>query len=143
MTSMGVKQGSRKAPVSRRRVRRLVGLTIALALISVASRSAASTPRCGSAKSQARDLESAITQYEREHGPLAEAGWRQALTEYVAPTTFIDPWGKPFVYRQHPHAYELFTLGPDGEEGTSDDQVRANGWAWRTCPHEGLLSCGF
>jgi len=36
-----------------------------------------------------------------------------------------DPWGKPYQYRypgtKNPTGYDLFSLGKDGQEGTSDD----------------------
>jgi general secretion pathway protein G len=36
-----------------------------------------------------------------------------------------DPWGNPFVYHQpgqhNPGGYDLYSFGPDGQEGTSDD----------------------
>ena len=36
-----------------------------------------------------------------------------------------DPWGRSYVYRQpgekNPNSYDLFSLGPDGVEGTEDD----------------------
>ncbi len=43
------------------------------------------------------------------------------------PTVPTDPWGNPYVYR-FPSSragvdYELFSLGPDGMEGTDDDIV--------------------
>lgn len=115
----------------------VLALTVVLALICVASGSF-EEPRCEAAEGMARDLESVIAHYEFDHGPLAESGWQQALSPYVAREAFIDPWGTPFVYRQRPGAYELFSLGPDGVEGTPDDQVRATQWAWSTCPSEWL-----
>lgn len=37
----------------------------------------------------------------------------------------IDPWGRPYRYLQpgsrNPQDYDLFSLGPDGVEGTADD----------------------
>jgi general secretion pathway protein G len=36
-----------------------------------------------------------------------------------------DPWGKPFLYRSpaknSSEAFEVYSLGPDGQEGTQDD----------------------
>lgn len=35
-----------------------------------------------------------------------------------------DPWGSPYVYRcpgQHNNSYDLYSFGPDGQEGGGDD----------------------
>jgi len=41
-----------------------------------------------------------------------------------------DPWGRPYVYRcpglRNRDGSDLFSLGPDGQEGTADD---ATSWA--------------
>jgi general secretion pathway protein G len=47
--------------------------------------------------------------------------WKSSyLTKNEVPK---DPWGKPYIYRcpgQHGD-YDLFSVGPDGAEGTDDD----------------------
>lgn len=45
-------------------------------------------------------------------------------TPYLDPAfPMTDAWGRPFVYRAPGNAkpYDLFSLGPDGEEGSTDD----------------------
>lgn len=32
-----------------------------------------------------------------------------------------DPWGNPYIYRQNGYSFVVFSEGPDGKEGTSDD----------------------
>lgn len=36
-----------------------------------------------------------------------------------------DPWGNPYQYRfpgrHNPESYDIFSMGPDGKEGTADD----------------------
>jgi general secretion pathway protein G len=42
-----------------------------------------------------------------------------------------DPWGRPYVYRcpgQHNNDFDLFSVGPDGKEGTGD---AINNWSQR------------
>jgi len=39
------------------------------------------------------------------------------------PSMFIDPWGEPYYYARAASRYELFSYGPDGISGTSDDVV--------------------
>ena len=37
----------------------------------------------------------------------------------------MDPWGRPYVYvfpdRHNPKGYDLYSVGPDGRDGTADD----------------------
>jgi len=50
--------------------------------------------------------------------------WKGPYIEKGMPT---DPWGSPYFYRcpgQHrPSDYDLYSFGPDGEEGGGDDIV--------------------
>ena len=54
--------------------------------------------------------------------PANANGWKGSYLEKGVPN---DPWGKPYVYRypsQHPPcSYDLYSFGPDGQEGTDDD----------------------
>lgn len=47
--------------------------------------------------------------------------WRQLLR----PEALVDPWGNPYQYRRpgrhNPDTYDIFSMGPDGTEGTADD----------------------
>jgi len=44
---------------------------------------------------------------------------------YVARTMLTDPWGRPYQYcgpgKHNVERYDLWSLGPDGEDGTYDD----------------------
>ncbi|MCY3023877.1 MAG: type II secretion system major pseudopilin GspG [Planctomycetota bacterium] len=44
---------------------------------------------------------------------------------YLKRLVLNDPWGNPYIYRspgQHnPSGYDLYSFGPDGQEGGSDD----------------------
>jgi general secretion pathway protein G len=55
--------------------------------------------------------------------PAGLKGWRGPY--YAYPHTIpLDPWGHNYVYRNpgtRGAAYDLFSLGPDGIEGTADD----------------------
>ena len=52
--------------------------------------------------------------------PPLPANWKSPYIEQEP----LDPWGKPYVYRSPgthpPRAYDLYSLGPDGEEGKDD-----------------------
>lgn len=43
---------------------------------------------------------------------------------YIKPEALLDPWGEPFEYRipgtHNPHAFDLWSKGPDGQEGDDD-----------------------
>lgn len=46
-------------------------------------------------------------------------------TPMSKPEALIDPWGKKYQYRnpgkKNPQSYDVFSTGPDGQEGTADD----------------------
>jgi general secretion pathway protein G len=54
--------------------------------------------------------------------PRDAANWKGPYLKNDVPT---DPWGKEYVYecpgKQNPNGYDLYSLGPDGREGTEDD----------------------
>jgi general secretion pathway protein G len=73
-------------------------------------------------------LREALQRYEMEAGrfPTTEQGLRALLGKGLDrgfPLT--DPWGYPYVYRAPGRSpgkpYDLFSVGPDGKEGTADD----------------------
>lgn len=43
---------------------------------------------------------------------------------YIKTEGLVDPWGQPFLYRipgsNNPHSFDLWSLGPDGVEGSDD-----------------------
>lgn len=58
--------------------------------------------------------------YREPAGDPQPTSWKVYLE-----TEPIDPWGRSYQYRYpgkyNPSSYDVFTLGPDGEEGTADD----------------------
>ena len=59
--------------------------------------------------------------------PAGASDWKGPYLKRSVP---LDPWGKPYVYRapgQHNRDdYDLFSIGPDGVEGTADDITNWN-----------------
>lgn len=52
--------------------------------------------------------------------PSALTNWKGPYIKKIP----IDPWGQPYKYNfpgRHDNDYDLFSLGKDGTEGTSDD----------------------
>jgi general secretion pathway protein G len=43
---------------------------------------------------------------------------------YIKKESLIDPWGEPFRYQipgqNNPHSFDIWSLGPDGQEGNDD-----------------------
>ena len=74
----------------------------------------------GSIPSQSQGLEALAS---RPSGNPPPKSWRP-LTEA---TTLIDPWGHPYQYRNpgktDPSGYDIYSVGPDGKDGTSDDAL--------------------
>ncbi len=56
--------------------------------------------------------------------PSGDKGPHDRL-QLIKPHALIDPWGHPYQYRnpgkRHLDGYDVFSLGPDGKEGTEDD----------------------
>jgi general secretion pathway protein G len=113
----------------------LVVIVIGILVAMVAPRLAGRTEQAKIAATQAEinaHLSAALDLFELEQGryPTTQEGLA-ALRKggprgpYLKKDVPNDPWGKPYVYRspgQHnPEDYDLFSLGPDGAEGTKDD----------------------
>jgi Type II secretion system (T2SS), protein G len=93
------------------------------------------TPLCDEAEYELKSLDRVIELRRAIAGSLPdESEWFEVLVrEHLldAASRKMDPWGRPYVYRKRGDTFELFTLGPDGEAGTADDQVKADRWKWR------------
>jgi len=94
-------------------------------------------PICDIAVVMIREIEIALDLYYNHNGfyPTTEQGLEALVSK---PTTDpqpgnyaeggyfkklpLDPWGDPFIYRNHGEgAIDIISYGPDGEEGTGDD----------------------
>ncbi len=53
--------------------------------------------------------------------PRDAQGWKGPYMNEIP----LDPWQHPYVYvcpgRNNPSSYDLYSMGPDGREGTEDD----------------------
>ena len=92
--------------------------------------------RLTAAKTEISGLELALDTYEVDMGryPTSDEGLRALIEPPTASQTWhgpyikkgvpLDPWGHLYVYRapgQHnPAGCDLYSLGPDGREGTDD-----------------------
>lgn len=60
--------------------------------------------------------------------PLPQ-NWRGPYLRKAIPA---DPWGRPYIYRSpgesNPSAYDLFTLGRDGQPGGADEDADLLSW---------------
>lgn len=93
--------------------------------------------RVAAAKTDIANLDTAFDAFEVDTGryPTSDEGMK-ALMEapsnakdwkgpYLKRLVVNDPWGNPYVYRcpgvHNPSSYDLYSFGPDGQEGTEDD----------------------
>lgn len=83
------------------------------------------TRRVARARDDIRVLTSALVG-EREGLPDTRQGLAALVADGSLPQLPVDPWGRPYRYLNpgREHAWELYSLGPDGIE-SSDDIV---GW---------------
>jgi len=93
--------------------------------------------RIAAAKTDIANLDTAFDAFEIDTGryPSSEEGMKALMEQpssakdwkgpYLKRLVLNDPWGNPYVYRcpgQHnPSSYDLYSFGPDGQEGGSDD----------------------
>jgi general secretion pathway protein G len=117
----------------------IIGILAALVIPKFAGRT--EQARIAAANTQIKSLfGSALDMFEADNGsyPSTDQGL-QALV--VQPTTDpapknwkgpylksdipLDPWGKPYVYSypgtHNANGYDIYSFGPDGQEGTDDD----------------------
>ena len=144
----------RKCDSSRRRRERaftLIELLIVVAILAVLA--AVVVPKFTKRSEQARitaartdiaNLEVALDAFEIDTGryPTTEEGIRALVEEptdvkewhgpYIKRGVPNDPWTKPYVYRcpgQHnTTGYDLYSFGPDGQDGGGDD---SDNWSQR------------
>lgn len=65
------------------------------------------------ASKSVNDLRFQIEGYKIGHGSYPEK------LEFISKS--VDPWGRPYVYRQNENTYIVFSTGSDGIKGTRDD----------------------
>ncbi len=123
-------------------------IELLLVLVILATLSALVVPRFAKRSEQAKktaakadiaSIEVALDAFEVDCGryPTNEEGLRALLEQpanadgwsgsYLKKGSPEDPWGNPYVYRcpgQHEGSdYDLYSFGPDGQEGGGDDIV--------------------
>jgi general secretion pathway protein G len=114
----------------------IIGVLVAMVAPRLAGRSQEAKEAAARADINAR-LSAALDLFEMHNGRYpttaeglnalrtAPAGARDWKGPYLKRPVPLDPWGKAYVYRspgQHNREdYDLFSLGPDGVEGTADD----------------------
>ena len=104
------------------------------------------------AQTQIRQLEMQLEMYKLDNGryPSEDQGLAALVREpsgeprarhyppggYVKADAVIDPWDTPYQYRrpgQHnAHSFDLYSLGPEGTEGTDGGGTEIANWAEET-----------
>jgi general secretion pathway protein G len=116
----------------------IIGILAAIVVPKLAGRS--EDARIGAAQAQISSFAGALGNYEVDNGkyPTTDQGlmalcvkptgapepkkWRRYLDSVELPR---DPWGNEYRYvcpgRRDPEGYDLYSFGPDGQEGNDDD----------------------
>ncbi len=136
---MRIEQRNRKAG-SRARAFTLVELLLVLVILAVLATvvvtkftGRSEQARVAAARTGLTNIETALDAFEVDYGRFPDS--LEALMNPPATGTTprqpylnklpVDPWGQPFVYRfpgtHNAGSYDLFSCGPDGREGGTDD----------------------
>lgn len=108
----------------------IIGILAGAVLVNISGQS--KKAKIQRARNDIASLESALSLYEMEVGAYPEeltdlvedpgvAGWGGP---YLNKRNFADPWANDYQYRypgNYGLEYDLYSLGPDGTDGTDDD----------------------
>ena len=83
-------------------------------------------------RAELETIATALEAFRRERGFYVEAKTEAALIDFLSPRYLgrvirLDAWHRPYEYEGSRESYVLRSLGPDGQQGTSDDVVLAKG----------------
>ncbi|MBI5192100.1 MAG: DUF4388 domain-containing protein [Nitrospirae bacterium] len=74
-----------------------------------------------SAVDEMTSLRNAITFYQKANGKLSESLESLYQEHFISEDIITDPWGNKFVFEPLPQGYSIYSKGPDGLSGSSDD----------------------
>ncbi len=116
----------------------IIGILAAIVVPKLTGKS--QDAQVGAAKAQIKTFQTALSMFEIDNGKYPTTDmkldslivkpsvtpelpkWKKLLETNSIP---LDPWGKEYVYKcpgeKNPDGYDLYSLGPDGQEGTEDD----------------------
>ena len=93
----------------------------------------------GKARGDIKTLEASLIRYKTKGGlyPTTEQGLKALVTKpadgpqprsystLLREQALMDPWGNSYQYRRpgrhNPETYDVYSVGPDGQDGTEDD----------------------
>ena len=123
----------------------IIGLLSTVVLINVLG--ARTDAQLKTARTNVTSLANALEQYSLDmyDYPTTEQGLEALVTEPPGASTAgsyrkggyinkvpLDPWGRPFVYRRPAErsdkAYDLYSLGADGEPGGEEENADIGNW---------------
>lgn len=116
----------------------IIGILAAIVVPKLTGRS--QDAQVAAAKAQIKSFQTALSTFEIDNGkfPTTEMGltslierpnvtpeltkWKKLLETNAIP---LDPWNNEYVFRcpgdKNPDGYDLYSKGPDGQDGTEDD----------------------
>ena len=128
----------------------IVVMIVGLLMTAIATQliGRAQTAQVDLAATQMRQVEQALELYKLDNGryPTTDQGLealvrapsgdpaprRYAPGGYAKPQLLNDPWGMPYQYRQpgehNSRTFDLFSFGPDGVSGGSDEEADIVNW---------------
>lgn len=113
-------------------------IAILAGMVTLTFRGTASDSKARAALGDIKSYESAIELYALEHNdqfPEQLSDLATGEKKYIRELN-KDPWGNGYVYlvpgQRHKDSYDIFSMGPDGAQGTEDDVA-----PWLTDENEG------
>jgi len=87
---------------------------------------ALNTEKIAAARAELETLARGLEDFRRQTGHYVEAKSGRVLVDFLSPRYLrqiirLDPWGHPYLYEGTQSSFSLRSLGPDGQENTSDD----------------------
>ena len=136
---------SQRTPHRRRSAFTLIELLLVLVILGILTAVVATkfsgrseSARNTAARTDISQMDTALDAFEVDNGryPTTDEGLKHLTTPipnakdptkwpYLKRPVGNDPWGRPYQYRNpgqnNTNGYDLFSMGPDGQEGGTDD----------------------
>ncbi len=100
-------------------------IAILAGMVTLTFRGSATDAKIKAARGDIKSYESAIELYALKNNDKYPDSLKQLVEAGHIRELNTDPWGKAYIYlkpgKKHKESYDIFSSGPDGEQGTEDD----------------------